>query len=206
MGHFTHTLDFVAFPQSDRHAQAAAVGGGRHGVACGWSRVQVRKGVSNPEWGQKELIDRIGAVFCGLFRRIGNCHYPFDFTSILVLGSRELRSIVPECRKEVNLWGMEPADSVCVAFQGAVSRNLGSAPRRRSSTLAAPKVAEDGPIRTEDGGLSSEPPDDELCPRMMNLCVRRPRITCWLARTSLFWIRAWAEEQIRSVLLVLKTR
>ena len=116
MGHFTHTLDFVAFPQSDRHAQAAAVGGGRQGVACGWSRGQVRKGLSNPEWRQEGPIDPIGAVLCGLFRRIGNCRRPCGFTSILVLGSGELRSIVPECRKKVNLWGTEPADSVCVAF------------------------------------------------------------------------------------------
>ena len=158
---FLCTSAFAASPHLSRHPRAAAVGFGRRGEEWDWTRGQGREGVSDPAWWHGKLIDPIGIIPCRPFRRIGSCRYPLYFSPKMALALRELRSLVPECRIKANARRMEPTHSVRAPFWNAVLRNLGRARWRWFRVLAASKVADDGPIRTEGGGISHEPSDDE---------------------------------------------
>ena len=52
-------------------------------------------------------------------------------------------------------------------LRGAVSRNLARARQRRLWAPEASNVADDGPIRAEDGEIFHGPPDDELIPQVL---------------------------------------
>ena len=149
---FLRTLDFVIFPNKNRHPVAVTAGVGDKARAWGRLVGPARTDVPDPEWRRREQIDRLGFIFARLSHKIGDCRLP------LIVGP----SIATDRRISRNRKNLGANDAEHQEFFKGTSRNVAKARLRLGSGHARLQAGPNAGICVRNGNALNELSGNEV--------------------------------------------
>ena len=133
----------------------------------------------DPHRQQSALAGRRSVAISKLFRRFGNCRFPWLLTPKAPIGVFEMRAVFRVGRIDSNCWCSVPGsleaqdrEPDCIAPWDLVARNTDRARRRRLRECMFPRLEPVGPVTSSDGAVVAVPSDDGVAP---NVCPPIPK-------------------------------